>query len=72
MLRHQHQLPVAGADLVDAMDRATWPARMQRLAPGPLTRRLIEEFAVARVWPEGLKGWRADVLEARLTLLLAG
>lgn len=35
-------------------------------------RRLIEEFAVTRVWPEGLKEWRAGVLEAKLTPLLAG
>jgi ribonuclease D len=34
-------------------------------------RRLIEEFAVTRVWPDGLQGWRAEVLEAELTPLLA-
>jgi ribonuclease D len=34
-------------------------------------RRLIEEFAVTRVWPDSLQGWRATVLEAELTPLLA-
>ncbi|HEX7369853.1 MAG TPA: ribonuclease D [Rhodanobacteraceae bacterium] len=33
-------------------------------------RRLIEEFAVTHVWPEGLRGWRAGLLEAELTPLL--
>lgn len=43
------------------------------LPPGLLSpRRLIEEFAVTRVWPEGLNGWRADVLETKLVPLLAG
>ena len=42
------------------------------LPPGLLCpRRLIEEFAVTRTWPEGLNGWRATVLEAKLTSLLA-
>ena len=41
------------------------------LPPGLLCpRRLIEEFAVTRVWPEGLNGWRASVLETRLPPLL--
>jgi ribonuclease D len=34
-------------------------------------RRLIEEFAVTRIWPDGLQGWRANVLQAELTPLLA-
>lgn len=33
-------------------------------------RRLIEEFAVSRVWPADLKGWRRDLLEPELTALL--
>lgn len=33
-------------------------------------RRLIEEFAVTRQWPEGLQGWRATVLESQLAPLL--
>jgi ribonuclease D len=41
------------------------------IPPGLLCpRRLVEEFAVTRAWPEGLAGWRADVLEAKLTPLL--
>jgi ribonuclease D len=59
---------------VDAM-RAVVQAEATRLdlPPGLLCpRRLIEEFAVTRVWPAGLEGWRAGVLEARLTPLLAG
>jgi ribonuclease D len=43
------------------------------IPPGLLCpRRLIEEFAVTRIWPEGLNGWRAAVLQAKLTPLLAG
>ncbi len=34
-------------------------------------RRLIEEFAVTGVWPDGLEGWRAGVLQADLETLLA-
>jgi ribonuclease D len=59
---------------VDAM-RAVVQAEATRLdlPPGLLCpRRLIEEFAVTRTWPEGLNGWRADVLQAGLTPLLPG
>ena len=42
------------------------------LPPGLLCpRRLIEQFVVTRAWPAGLHGWRAGVLEAELTPLLA-
>lgn len=37
MLRHQHAMPVEDAALARAMDRARWPARLQRLNGGPLT-----------------------------------
>jgi len=37
MLRAQSVLPVSDAALVAGMAQALWPARMQRLAPGPLT-----------------------------------
>ncbi len=40
MLRHQSQLPVPAAAFAEAARSARWPARMQRLAPGPLTRLL--------------------------------
>ena len=36
MLRHQDKLDVAEAALASAMNCADWPARLQRLAPGPL------------------------------------
>jgi dihydrofolate synthase/folylpolyglutamate synthase len=36
MLRHQSQLPVPLSALSAAMGWADWPARLQRLAPGPL------------------------------------
>ena len=35
-------------------------------------RRLVEEFAATRTWPAALQGWRADLLEAKLTPLLPG
>ena len=37
MLRHQGQLEVPPSALSAAMGWADWPARLQRLAPGPLT-----------------------------------
>ena len=37
MLRHQQALAVTDAALGAAMTSASWPARMQRLDPGPLT-----------------------------------
>ena len=36
MLRHQDRLPVRSSAMVAAMGWADWPARLQRLAPGPL------------------------------------
>ncbi|MFD2578730.1 bifunctional folylpolyglutamate synthase/dihydrofolate synthase [Novosphingobium colocasiae] len=40
MLRHQDALPIADEALAAAMGRANWPARLQRLADGPVTRLL--------------------------------
>jgi dihydrofolate synthase/folylpolyglutamate synthase len=37
MLRHQSALAVSEAAIRAGLDAATWPARMQRLKPGPLT-----------------------------------
>lgn len=37
MIRHQNTVPVPEAALKAAMGWASWPARLQRLAPGPLT-----------------------------------
>ncbi|GAA0730600.1 bifunctional folylpolyglutamate synthase/dihydrofolate synthase [Sphingomonas japonica] len=40
MLRHQDRLPVSDAAIVAAATAVRWPARMQRLSAGPLTRLL--------------------------------
>ncbi len=37
MLRHQSALPVDALALAQGLQGATWPARLQRLGPGPLT-----------------------------------
>ena len=59
---------------VDAMREVVQSEALRLDIPAGLLcpRRLIEEFAVTRAWPEGLKGWRAGVLEAKLTPLLPG
>lgn len=36
MLRHQQAVEISEAALVEAMTRASWPARLQRLGDGPL------------------------------------
>ncbi|KAB7645628.1 bifunctional folylpolyglutamate synthase/dihydrofolate synthase [Polymorphobacter fuscus] len=50
MLRAQTALPVAEAALRAGMGWAEWPARLQRLEPGPLTRLLPPETPV---WLDG-------------------
>jgi dihydrofolate synthase/folylpolyglutamate synthase len=50
MLRHQEALPVPTSALGAAMGWADWPARMQKLADGPLTR-LVPEGS--DVWLDG-------------------
>ena len=50
MLRHQGALPVPEAAMRAAADWAHWPARMQRLAPGPLLGRLP---AGSAIWLDG-------------------
>jgi dihydrofolate synthase/folylpolyglutamate synthase len=47
MLRHQQALPVPDSALRAAMGWADWPARLQRLAPGPL----------AAILPPGSELW---------------
>lgn len=37
MLRHQRAVPLDDAALAEAIERARWPARLQRLGAGPLT-----------------------------------
>ena len=50
MLRHQVALKVPAAALVAAMGWADWPARLQRLGPGPLTSLLP---AGGELWVDG-------------------
>jgi dihydrofolate synthase/folylpolyglutamate synthase len=50
MLRHQDELPVPASALSAAMGWADWPARMQKLADGPLTR-LVPKGG--EVWLDG-------------------
>jgi dihydrofolate synthase / folylpolyglutamate synthase len=50
MLRHQGALAVPEAAMRAAADWANWPARMQRLAPGPLHARLPEG---SELWLDG-------------------
>lgn len=59
---------------VDAMrERVKAIAAGLDLPPGLLCpRRLVEEYAVTRAWPEGLEGWRRQVLEPELAPLLPG
>ncbi len=50
MLRHQGEVSVPEAAMRAAADWASWPARMQRLADGPLTARLP---AGSELWLDG-------------------
>ncbi len=50
MLRHQRAIRVPDAALRTAMGTADWPARLQRLAPGPLSDRLPPG---AELWVDG-------------------
>lgn len=55
MLRHQSAIAVPESALAAAMEWTRWPARMQRLAKGPLTNLLPED---TEVWLDG--GHNAD------------
>lgn len=59
--------------VVDAMRAAVQAIADKLDLPAGLLcpRRLIEEFAVTHIWPEALQGWRAEVVKAELTPLLA-
>jgi len=46
MLRHQDKVPVSPKAMAKGIRAATWPARLQRLLPGPLTGRRV-------VWLDG-------------------
>jgi dihydrofolate synthase/folylpolyglutamate synthase len=50
MLRHQHAIKVSASALSAAMGWADWPARLQRLGPGPLTSLLP---AGGELWVDG-------------------
>ncbi|MDT8757941.1 bifunctional folylpolyglutamate synthase/dihydrofolate synthase [Sphingomonas psychrotolerans] len=59
VLRHQHALPIPDSALSAAARNARWPARMQRLSPGPLTALLPPD---AELWLDG--GHNANAAEA--------
>ena len=50
MLRHQRVLTIPAEAYAATAERATWPARMQRLGEGPLTRLLPEG---SEIWLDG-------------------
>ena len=50
MLRHQDRLEVSSGALNAAMGWADWPARLQRLSPGPLTKLLPQG---SELWIDG-------------------
>ncbi|MBV8238449.1 MAG: bifunctional folylpolyglutamate synthase/dihydrofolate synthase [Sphingomonas sp.] len=53
MLRHQQAVTIDDAAIADGIRTAAWPARMQRLGDGPLTRRLRPEQRRHGVWLDG-------------------
>jgi len=53
MLRHQHALTIDDGAIARGIRSATWPARMQRLGDGPLTRRLRPTQRRYGVWLDG-------------------
>lgn len=66
MLRHQHRVAVPPAALSAAPRGARWPARMQRLAPGPLAALLPER---AELWLDG--GHNAAAADAARDAIVA-
>lgn len=55
MLRHQHAIAISESALAAAMEWTRWPARMQKLAHGPLTGLLPKD---TQIWLDG--GHNAD------------
>ena len=49
ILRHQSRLEINAESIVDGIRTAHWPARMQRLSPGPLTALAAEH----EIWLDG-------------------
>jgi dihydrofolate synthase/folylpolyglutamate synthase len=69
MLRHQSRVPISDAALAEGIGAARWPARLQRLADGPLT-------AGRAVWLDGGHNGQAGAMlgehfaNARLHLII--
>jgi ribonuclease D len=63
----------AAKSAVNAMKEVVDAVALKLDVPSGLlcARRLLEEYAVTRTWPEGLAGWRRNVLEPELAPLLA-
>ena len=68
MLRHQGTLDVPEAAMRAAADWAQWPARMQRLAPGPLVDRLP---AGSAIWLDGAHNPSAAIPVAKALRMVA-
>ena len=68
MLRHQGAVSIPEAAMRAAADWATWPARMQRLGDGPLTRRLPDG---SDLWLDGAHNPSAAAPVARALRTLA-
>ena len=62
----------AAKSAVNAMKEVVDAIALKLDVPSGLlcARRLLEEYAVTREWPEGLQGWRREVLEPELAPLL--
>ena len=70
MLRHQDRLAVPDAAIRAAMGWAEWPARLQRLSDGPVTRLLPPETPA---WVDGCHNpASAEVIAKQLPALLNG
>ena len=50
MLRHQDRFEIAAEDFASGITKADWPARLQKLGPGPLTERLPKG---SELWIDG-------------------
>ncbi len=66
MLRHQDRITLRDSAFTAAMERATWPARMQRLTAGPL----VDLVKPAQLWLDG--GHNPNAAEAIAATFLRG
>ncbi|MBD8677205.1 bifunctional folylpolyglutamate synthase/dihydrofolate synthase [Sphingomonas sp. CFBP 13720] len=78
MLRHQRALAIPDWAILRAADAVRWPARMQRLGDGALTRRIDAPFGV---WLDGahneqaarqVAAWWPDVAQERPSAMVLG